>query len=170
MVLSIATGSLASTTLKVLDLSYSRDIMTHSGFMTGLLQTHARKYDLPIDHLSFKFTVKPEYRDQATYQDNLEKGGDDPDALLDVPKDGALVYGVYTDAWKWDDASMCMTESDYGVMNTSLPIFHMLPEMDFVPSKDDYICPLYKEGLRAGTLSTTGNQHYSITQRLTVYI
>ena len=58
--------------------------------MTGLLQTHARKYDLPIDHLSFKFTVKPEYRDQATYQDNLEKGGDDPDALLDVPKDGAL--------------------------------------------------------------------------------
>ena len=70
---------------------------------------------------------------------------------------------MYTDAWKWDDANMCMTESDYGVMNTSLPIFHMLPEMDFVPSKDDYICPLYKEGLRAGTLSTTGKR-YSITE------
>ena len=92
-------------------------------------------------------------------------GGDDPDTLLDVP----LYMALNTDVWKWDDASMCMTESDYGVMNTSLPIFHMLPEMDFVPSKDDYICPLYKEGLRAGTLSTTGKR-YSITQRLTVYI
>lgn len=41
------------------------------GFLTGLLQTHARKYDLPIDHLSFKFTVIDRYRDQATYQEIL---------------------------------------------------------------------------------------------------
>ena len=73
-----------------------------------------------------------------------------------MPEDGAMVHGLFTDAWKWDDENMCMTESDYGVMNTSLPVFHMLPEMDFTPPKVDYICPLYKEGLRAGTLSTTG--------------
>ena len=30
---------------------------------------------------------------------------------------------------------MCMTEAPYGVMNTPLPIFHMLPAMDFVPPK-----------------------------------
>ena len=72
------------------------------------------------------------------------------------PEDGALVHGLFTDAWKWDNENMCMTESDYGVMNNTLPVFHMLPEMDFTPPKIDYICPLYKEGLRAGTLSTTG--------------
>ena len=73
-----------------------------------------------------------------------------------TPEDGALVHGLFTDAWKWDDENMCMTESDYGIMNNTLPVFHMLPEMDFTPPKIDYICPLYKEGLRAGTLSTTG--------------
>ena len=83
--------------------------------------------------------------------------GDDPDADLEAPEDGALVHGLFTDAWKWDDDNMCMTESDYGIMNNTLPVFHMLPEMDFTPPKIDYICPLYKEGLRAGTLSTTGN-------------
>ena len=75
------------------------------------------------------------------------------------PEDGALVHGLFTDAWKWDDENMCMTESDYGIMNNTLPVFHMLPEMDFVPPKIDYICPLYKEGLRAGTLSTTGKSY-----------
>ena len=130
-------------------------VIHYLGFLTGLLQTHARKYDLPIDHLSFKFEVKPKYRESQPYQDAIDRG-EDPDAELDLPEDGALVFGLFTDAWKWDDENMCMTESDYGVMNNTLPIFHMLPEMDFTPPKIDYICPLYKEGLRAGTLSTTG--------------
>lgn len=73
------------------------------------------------------------------------------------PEDGALVHGIFTDAWKWDDNEMCMTESDLGVMNTPVPVFKMVPEMDFTPEKADYICPLYKEGLRQGVLSTTGH-------------
>lgn len=35
------------------------------GFLTGVLQNHARKHNLPIDHLTFKFEVLTEYRDQA---------------------------------------------------------------------------------------------------------
>lgn len=34
------------------------------GFLTGTLQTHARKYNLPIDHLKFDFQVTQILLDQ----------------------------------------------------------------------------------------------------------
>ena len=44
-----------------------------SGFLTGTLQTHARKYNLPIDHLSYKYTVLPNYRDQEAVTEAMAK-------------------------------------------------------------------------------------------------
>ena len=42
------------------------------GFLTGTLQVHARKYDLPIDELSFEFRVLNNYRDQEKYNEKVK--------------------------------------------------------------------------------------------------
>ena len=43
------------------------------GFLTGVLQVHARKYDLPIDELSFHFTILPFERDHASYNEQAKR-------------------------------------------------------------------------------------------------
>lgn len=43
------------------------------GFLTGTLQVHARKYDLPIDELSFEFHILKNYRDQFAYNEAAKR-------------------------------------------------------------------------------------------------
>ena len=57
---------------------------------------------------------------------------------------------------RWDFETMQLADSNPGEMNPPLVMLHMEPKMDFIPEDVDYIAPLYKTGLRAGTLSTTG--------------
>jgi dynein heavy chain len=35
-------------------------------------------------------------------------------------------------------------------------VIHFIPAENFVPSEENYDCPLYKTNVRAGVLSTTG--------------
>jgi len=119
------------------------------GFLTGTLQTHARKYNLPIDTLSFKFTVLK--------QVYVHQGEDNSDVELPSPEDGVLVHGLFMDAFRWDDEAGVVSDSLPGQMQAELPVMHMLPTPDFVPPEKDYIAPLYKTSVRAGVLSTTGH-------------
>ncbi|KAK3507623.1 hypothetical protein QTP70_031174 [Hemibagrus guttatus] len=131
------------------------------GFLTGTLQNHARKYNLPIDELNFRFNVIPVYRDQAVINEALENLG--PDAELDEDKklpsidDGVLVHGMYMDSSRWDDENMVMEDALPQVMNPMLPVVQFEPQQNYVPDPSLYHAPLYKTSVRAGTLSTTGH-------------
>ena len=48
-------------------------VITLLGFLTGVLQNHARKYNLPIDELSFKYTIYPIYHHQDEFYQAAQK-------------------------------------------------------------------------------------------------
>lgn len=95
--------------------------MAISGFLTGTLQNHARKYNLPIDQLSFNYNVLPHYRYQEEVAEataKLEYGQTlQMDDELDVPEDGVLVHGLYFDCARWDNDRMLLGDAEYGIMN-----------------------------------------------------
>ncbi|XP_036080207.1 dynein heavy chain 6, axonemal isoform X2 [Rousettus aegyptiacus] len=131
------------------------------GFLTGTLQNHARKYNLPIDELSFKYNMIPIYRDQAAVIEaakTVQFGQELPmDLELPSPEDGVLVHGMFMDASRWDNDEMVIEDALPGQINPMLPVVHFEPQQNYEPSPTLYHSPLYKTGARAGTLSTTGH-------------
>ncbi|XP_036606051.1 dynein heavy chain 6, axonemal [Trichosurus vulpecula] len=131
------------------------------GFLTGTLQNHARKYNLPIDELNFCYNVIPVYRDQALVIEaskTIQFGQELPmDKELPSPEDGVLVHGMFMDASRWDDENMVIEDALPGQMNPMLPVVHFEPHQNYEPTPSLYHSPLYKTAARAGTLSTTGH-------------
>ncbi|XP_059179969.1 dynein axonemal heavy chain 6 [Centropristis striata] len=131
------------------------------GFLTGVLQNHARHYNLPIDELNFRFNMVPVYRDQIAVCEALRSLPDNAtlhvDDELPEPEDGVLVHGMFMDSSRWDDDNMVIEDALPRVMNAMLPVVHFEPQQNYVPEPGLYHAPLYKTSARAGTLSTTGH-------------
>ena len=110
------------------------------GFMTGTLQTYARKYQVAIDTLSFEFKA---LREQ-------------PEEVEEGPDDGIYVHGLYLEGARWDFDNWMLAPSEKGVMFQLLPMVHFLPAINHKCDSKDYACPVYKTSVRQGVLSTTG--------------
>lgn len=57
------------------------------GFLTGVLQTHARVYKIPIDELQFSFAIQ-EF--------------EEPEEVEQKPTDGVYLYGLYMDGARYN--------------------------------------------------------------------
>jgi len=110
--------------------------------MTALLQSFARKYKIPIDILGFKFTVFPFYT---------------PDQVNRSAGDGVYIYGLFMECGQLDRETLLLTDASPGQKAAVVPMIQLHPKNDYVPSEEDYTCPLYKTSERAGTLTTTGH-------------
>lgn len=97
------------------------------GFLTGTLQNYARKYNLPIDELSFKYEPLKLYRKQEDYYSAaLKEEESSLDALIPQFNDGVIVHGLFMEAMKWDDVEMSVIDSIPGEMN---PVSFMAGEL-----------------------------------------
>jgi len=109
------------------------------GFLTGVLQNHARKYGIPINALDFRFEVQ---------QEPVEK--------IAGPEDGVVVYGLFMEGARYDPSCSRVVDSLPAQMYSVMPAIHFIPQENYVRSEEEYACPCYKTSLRQGVLSTTG--------------
>jgi len=112
------------------------------GFMTGALQTYARKTKIPIDTLTFQTVVLDKYENEVTAG----------------PENGVYVYGLYLQGARWDITKKEMAENGPGELFFRMPCIWLDPVLTSKLHTDScYFCPVYKTSARAGTLSTTGH-------------
>ncbi|CCI45148.1 unnamed protein product [Albugo candida] len=113
------------------------------GFLTGVLQNHARQSKVPIDSLSFRFIMIDEC----------------PEELSSKPKEGGCyIHGLFLEGARWDKESRSLTDPAPKELFATMPVIHLCPERDRIPPQSGiYRCPVYKILTRTGTLSTTGH-------------
>ena len=146
------------------------------GFLTGVLQTHARKHRTPIDYLSFAFRLLDEPSaenvaaaareapDEASPSKARRPAGVDAitaDATVGFtperpPEDGVLVEGLFLAGARYNRTLRVVQPPRPKQMVDPLPAIHFEPVENHVRDESAYECPLYKTSARAGTLSTTG--------------
>jgi dynein heavy chain len=111
-------------------------------FLTGTLQNYARKYKIPIDTLSYNFSIM-----------NRK-----PEDLTEGPEDGCYIYGLFVEGARFDWESGLLAESRQKELYTEMCPMWLQPCSDRTkPKTGIYDCPVYKTLQRAGVLSTTGH-------------
>lgn len=111
------------------------------GFLTGVLQTHARKTMMPIDKFLFTFKV-------TEFENDLSKVG--------APEEGVYISGLFLEGASLDKKRKVIIDQAPNELYYSMPLIHFIPKESNDAKGHIYACPLYKTLNRAGTLSTTG--------------
>lgn len=112
------------------------------GFLTSVLQNHARRNKVGVDLLSFSF--------KFLHFTEVEK--------IDKPAvEGVYIHGLYMEGCKFDFNKLLLEDSEPGVMVSQAPIVNLVPVEGYEREEKDYLMPVYKTSVRAGVLSTTGH-------------
>ncbi|XP_055843876.1 dynein axonemal heavy chain 6 [Episyrphus balteatus] len=127
-------------------------------FLTGILQTHARKYLLPIDVLKIDFSITDTVLVQQDFFEKHQKGEEDQDlyANLKIPDVGVIAHGIFIEAARWEQTQGGLCDAREGELYSRLPAVHFIPVIK-LDSGERYDAPLYKTQARSGVLSTTGH-------------
>ncbi|CAI9736985.1 dynein axonemal heavy chain 6-like [Octopus vulgaris] len=134
------------------------------GFLTAVLQNHSRKYQLPIDYLSFNFNVLSHAQNTNEFRESVKTETPVEDTQSDIEKsDGVFIHGLFMEGFRWDKTEMHVIDSLPGEIHSPLPLLHLIPARDVQQLEETYCCPIYKTALRADGLSSTGRSTNFIT-------
>lgn len=117
-------------------------------FLTGALQTTARKKRIPVDCLYHHCRVM-----------SPQKFGN----LETPPPEGVYVRGLFLVGARWDGDDESLTEQRPKILWEEMPVLWLNPSEHLkggnkqVVQQDTYTCPLYRTSERRGELSTTGH-------------
>lgn len=159
------------------------------GFLTAVLQNHARRECISVDSLTFRFDMMAQRSDPVEEVENNGKASRASSVRSlafsgTPPSDGVLIYGLFLDGARWDPDTHSLQDC------TTDQRFCDLPEILFEPVEHKpatvsassagrvpdsqtqamsttgggaYECPLYRTSARAGTLSSTGHSTNFVT-------
>jgi len=102
------------------------------GFLTAVLQNHARKTGLPIDRFTFNFKVLrvPEGAAKQLAKEAMA-AGKKPDSYswkpANQPAEGVYVHGLFLEGSRWDEAGGTLCEARAREMTCQMPPIHFLP-------------------------------------------
>eukprot|EP00762_Andalucia_godoyi_P002900 ANDGO_04168.mRNA.1 Dynein beta chain len=109
-------------------------------FLSAVMQTTARKQDLPLDKMCLMTDV-------------TKKG---PEEVGAAPRDGAYIHGLFLEGARWDTQAGCLKDSILKQLHPALPVIYvkaMLSEKRDL--KGTYECPVYATSMRGATYVTT---------------
>ena len=127
--------------------------ISNLGFMTGVLQTHSRKYKTAVDKLSFKFKILNPNKDLMNSPpvvstiDNLQakiiqyldiSNNNNLLTIIHFIQDGVYIYGLYVDGGRWDESHNTIADQFPGELFSKMPAIHFIPTEGYVTSDDDY--------------------------------
>ncbi len=121
-------------------------------FLTAVLQTHARKYSLPIDFLKFDFEILETTLSQKEIFEQRQNQIFNTQELykkLKIPEDGIYVHGLFIEAGKWDNSRGGLCDADIRELTSVLPVLWLKPCRE-LQINNRYDAPLYKTPVRAG--------------------
>ena len=118
-------------------------------FLTGVLQTVARKKRVPVDCLFHQCRVT-NYIFLSSESESLSP-----------PTEGVYVRGLFLAGARWNVEQQSLAEQRPKILWEEMPILWLIPSDSKKPAQAEvdeyYTCPLYRTSERHGVLSTTGH-------------
>lgn len=111
-------------------------------FLTAIMQSTARKNELPLDKMSLVCEVTKKNKEEMTAP----------------PREGAYVHGLFMEGARWDTALGSIVESKLKELHPPMPVmFIRAITQDKQELRNLYDCPVYKTRERGPTYVWTFN-------------